>query len=976
MKVRRAFRIQILGIALGILALMAGMGNFAGRAGSPADFRYPGEDHYRWLLESPVRAYLSGAAQNYLWMRYGNQVELPWREDQAEELRGLNIRVNDRGQDENPSVTTQSETAVSVFGANVVTGWNDLGEFLETGSITGYGYSTDGGQTFTDGGVVPPVEGGLNLGDPDIAVDGDGVFYFSQISVDSDGIAFIGVARSGDGGRTFSQPANASWSVSGPNSFQDKEFMAADGTGGPFDGNVYVTWTRFSPRGSRIYLARSTDGGRSFRRAVPLSPPGHFVQGSIPRVGPNGGVYVAWEDFSAPGIFVARSTDGGRTFEPPRLAAKVEFIGQAAPEATCGGRRILNGFVDAAFEFPTLALNPANGEVYVTYNSNPPGIDQSDVYLVRSDDQGRTWSEPVRLNDDPTSNDQWMPAMTVAPDGTLGAIWYDRRSDPRNLRFHVFMATSQDGGRTWQPNERVTDVPSEVPPLSPNFDLARPCYMADYNDITADGQNFYLAWGDNRERGLTWETHADMPTPREATANAALGHAAFAIGGRKLGFREAGDSALNEAYHARSGQWIRLAPMPTPRSEAAAVSRALSVFVLGGQSSKFGGVTDAFERYDALADRWHTLPPLPTPRTGLGAARVGSKIFAIGGQSCVSPFCGRTLDTVEFFDLTTGRWSEAAPLPEPRAYVSTAVVAGKIYVIGGLRGPRMEAYDSILAYNPRTDEWTKETELSTGRFAAAAGVCGDTVIVTGGLSESFSLLRRDAWLYNTITGAWSQVAAPKFGRAGVAAVNAGGRLFAIGGSGESRVEHAGANESFDCSQLGHVRPDPDVFFAIKPIPQPRRTSTDVPSPPEEEAENASPMRVRPRLSRTTAGLVFHIEGTEPVRGMRLQIYGLDGAPVFDSGFRHDSRIQWNLSTDRGTTVANGAPRRWRSWSSCGERRAQTWSKAIRSEFPSPEPSLPPRHGRRHSRTAAREAAFMICISPLTDSRHCPGAERP
>jgi hypothetical protein len=70
---------------------------------------------------------------------------------------------------------------VAVFGSNVVVGWNDIGQFFETGSLTGYGYSTDGGRTFTDGGVIPPPKGGLNLGDPDLAVDSYGNFYYSQI---------------------------------------------------------------------------------------------------------------------------------------------------------------------------------------------------------------------------------------------------------------------------------------------------------------------------------------------------------------------------------------------------------------------------------------------------------------------------------------------------------------------------------------------------------------------------------------------------------------------------------------------------------------------------------------------------------------------------------------------------------------------------------------------------------------------------
>ncbi len=900
MKALSSIRIAVLGVVLLLLGLSSWVG-------AQEDFQIPG-DHYKWLLTSPFRPYLSSAAENFLVLKYGSRAISPDEESEnkVKNIWGLNLRVNDRSQDENPSQTTQSETAVAVFGKNVVVGWNDSGQIYR-GSLTGYGYSTDGGKTFTDGGVIPPVKGGFNAGDPDIAVDRAGNFYFSQISIDAQGIAFIGISKSTDWGRTFSPPVNASRNVSGPDSFQDKEFITTDTTGGQYDGNIYVSWTRYSEEGSQIMFARSIDGGRSYQPAIGVSPPGRSIQGAIPRVGPNGEIYVAWEDFNTPGIHIAKSTDGGRTFGADgvrnTLIAKLEFIGQPSSEATCQGRGILNGYIDAVFEFPALAVNPTNGEVYVTYNSNPSGIDQADIYFSRSSDGGRNWTDPMRVNDDRTLNDQWMPAITVAPDGTLAIIWYDRRLDSNNLKFDVFMAVSQDGGRTWLPNKRVTTVSSDVPPLGPNFDRIRPCYMADYNDITADSENFYLVWGDNREKGLTWKTLPDMPTPREATANAAVGGAVFVVGGTKLGFREAGDSDLNEAYNTQSGQWMRLASMPTPRSGAAAVGVGLALYVLGGQSSKFGGVSSAFERYDPLTNRWDTLPSLPTARWALGVAHVGGKIYAIGGQNCISLVCGETLDVVEIYDLRTGRWSRAAPLPEPRAAFATAVVEGKIYVLGGFNMQTQETFGTVLVYNPALDEWNWATDLPSKRFAPSAGFCEEKIVVFDGVSEFFAPLRRDAWVYDTVTGKWEQVAAPKFERIGGSAVTVRNQIYAIGGSSSSRVAHSGANEVFDCERLGYTRPDPDVFFAIEPI--------ESFAMPASTSQFSVPQlaRARPELqvvpTRSRNALAFRIEGAMEIESLRVEIYDLRGLIIFDSGPTRGPTVQWNLQTNRGAPAANG-----------------------------------------------------------------------
>ncbi len=878
------------------------------------ELQLPG-DHYRWLLDSPMRPYLSNDAENYLWLKYGGTSSPLSNEerDGLDAIGGLDQRVNDPGEDKNPAHTTQSETTIAVFGQNVALGWNDIGQVATTNSSSGYGYSSDGGRTFTDGGDIPPVKGGANLGDPDLAVDRKGNFYFSQIALDDKGIAFIGVSKSTDGGRTFSPPVNASRSVSGPDSFTDKEFITADATGRRYDGNIYVSWTHFTANSATIMLARSTDGGRTFEKPIALSQPDHDVQGSIPRIGPKGEVYVAWEDFSAPGIHISKSTDGGRTFGADGvdnvLVTPIEFIGKQAPPATCQGRRILNGFIDAGFEFPSLAISPVNGEIYIVFDSNPPGPDQSDVYFTRSSDGGQSWSKPVRLNDDHTTTDQFMPAVTVAPNGTVAAIWYDRRNDPANLKLDIYMAVSPDGGRTWQPNQRITTASSDVPPLSPNFDSVRPCYMGDYIHLAADMQNIYSVWGDNRDRGLTWKTLPDMPTPRELTANAAIGNTVFAIGGTKLGFRQAGDSTANEAYDTQSARWSQLTPMPLARSGAAAVSKDLSIYVLGGMTSDLGGVTGALERYDVLTDRWVELTPMPTPRWGLGAAIVGGKIYAIGGQNCISELCGQTLDSVEVYDIQTDRWSTAAPLPAPRTdLTATVLLNGKIYTFGGFDPKKQQPSTDVNIYDPVANHWSQAKPMSRKRAGAAAGVCGQKIVLSDGYTTNFTQIRRYTQLYDPATDSWTFVAAPKFERQGIQAAYANGVLYAIGGSMASRVRHNGANEAFDCQHLGFDRPDPNIYFDRRPIPGEGGTAVSPLVSVASAADLAN--RVQGLQLKTTeainqpAGLIFRVEGQQ-IAAVQVDVYNLKGEKLFDSGAVAGQTLRWDLQAGSSNRLANG-----------------------------------------------------------------------
>src|SRR5437879_5934154 len=95
--------------------------------------------------------------------------------------RLANVRVNDPGEDTHqPDQTTQSETTIAAVGDRVVVGFNDTQTTLlalTAGTdLSGYGYSTNGGASFVDGGALPNAPGCINFGDPWLASDRGGAF--------------------------------------------------------------------------------------------------------------------------------------------------------------------------------------------------------------------------------------------------------------------------------------------------------------------------------------------------------------------------------------------------------------------------------------------------------------------------------------------------------------------------------------------------------------------------------------------------------------------------------------------------------------------------------------------------------------------------------------------------------------------------------------------------------------------------------
>lgn len=109
---------------------------------------------------------------------------------------------------------------------------------------------------------------------------------------------------------------------------------------------------------------------------------------------------------------------------------------------------------------PPSLVSGRSGELFAAWHDGRNG--DWDVFLRRSTDSGRTWDEATRLNDDPPGNGrhQYLPRLSVAPDGRLDAIFYDRRNDPQNIQNDVYFTLAKDGERRFVPNLRITSEAS------------------------------------------------------------------------------------------------------------------------------------------------------------------------------------------------------------------------------------------------------------------------------------------------------------------------------------------------------------------------------------------------------------------------------------------------------------------------------------------------------------------------------------
>ena len=184
-------------------------------------------------------------------------------------------------------------------------------------------------------------------------------------------------------------------------------------------------------------------------------------------------------------MYVAASEDGGESWTPGRRVST--FLEPGFSPRTTFFRYWGSGFAQ-------LATGP-EGEVYAGYVGLPAGTpsDDGDLFVVRSLDKGRTWGRPVKVNDDRTGRMQFFPSIATSPDGRLHAMWGDMRDDPKELRYHIYYAVSEDQGESFGLNARVTDSSS-----NPNWGFPGGQFIGDYFSIAATDEDVYLVWADSR----------------------------------------------------------------------------------------------------------------------------------------------------------------------------------------------------------------------------------------------------------------------------------------------------------------------------------------------------------------------------------------------------------------------------------------------------------------------------------------------
>ena len=160
------------------------------------------------------------------------------------------------------------------------------------------------------------------------------------------------------------------------------------------------------------------------------------------------------------------------------------------------------------------------------------------------------------------------------------------------------------------------------------------------------------------------------------------------------------------------------------------------IYVIGGLEG-WKKLSSRNEAYDPATNTWEAKADLPTPRHAATVETFDGKIYVFGGAGDeASIWADRA--TVEVYDPSTDSWEKRRDMPRPRFKAASAVVGGKIILIGGVDGTdSRNSVNSVDIYDPARDAWHHAGEYPTELMFSSVVSDAGKVYVMGGCDKDF-----------------------------------------------------------------------------------------------------------------------------------------------------------------------------------------------------------------------------------------------
>lgn len=345
-----------------------------------------------------------------------------------------------------------------------------------------YLYSSNGGLNWSSG-LLPSTTAQPGA-DPVVLADTAGIFYYICVAnwyppIGDKLLCF----KSTNGGANW----NSGVTFAELSKFDDMPMGCIDFSNSQYRNSIYVTWTLFDSVLSNnpldscyVYFTKSTDAGSTFSTPKRISKIAggcnwniYTPEGPVPCTGINGEIYVCYPYNEQ--ILFNRSADGGNVWLNDDIVVSSQPGGwcwKHSPVVACD-----------------LSQSQYRGNVYIVFSDLRNGINDRDIWLVKSTNSGNNWSNPVRVNNDSPGHKQELPWICVDPvTGYIWIVFYDSRNYTNNIRYDTYVARSTDGGNTFK-NVRASNSSSWT---------FTDTWVGDYMSITAYNNQVRPVWASNQ----------------------------------------------------------------------------------------------------------------------------------------------------------------------------------------------------------------------------------------------------------------------------------------------------------------------------------------------------------------------------------------------------------------------------------------------------------------------------------------------
>ncbi len=425
-------------------------------------------------------------------------------------------------------------------------GWK-LGNIIVIKTRTSF----NAGQTWSPTTDIPHTVSGYQSADPSLKFNNNGdlfLCFIDYIPFPAAGAVFV--TKSTDGGLNWGTPVEVINVNSDPTKQPvDRPWMDIDNSGGPNDGNIYVTTMNpavFGPVPAPFnpYFIRSTDGGASFDPWRYLDTTNWLAGSLIPQPMPtpcvtaNGTIHAIYPSLVFTQVPPAQyvhtvSNDAGNSFSHNTALQITTTDSDTLPKK---GYLLISNPADAnhlLFAYP----NFDNGEI--------------DVYIMESLNAGANWNTPIRVNDDPIGNDRMQDLIWADfdDDGDVVVTWRDRRNaadSTYKVSSEIYGAVRWKDSTNFSANFMITDS-------SISYNTVLENSGNDFMCVNMVNDSICAVWGDTRNGFLNiWFQKIDLSTGASSVrdlANDVDGITAYPNPSSSNVYIDFGSNDLKDSYY-------------------------------------------------------------------------------------------------------------------------------------------------------------------------------------------------------------------------------------------------------------------------------------------------------------------------------------------------------------------------------------------------------------------------------------------